>query len=33
MVHRPDGFALEMTDGAPTFRRPDGSPLEDRAPP
>jgi 5-methylcytosine-specific restriction endonuclease McrA len=28
-----DRFALELTDGAPVFRRPDGSILEDRAPP
>jgi hypothetical protein len=33
LVHRPGGFALELVDGAPIFRRPDGSPLEDRAPP
>jgi hypothetical protein len=31
MVH--DGFGLEMTDGGPRFYRPDGTPLEDRAPP
>jgi len=31
MVH--DGFGLELSDGRPVFRRPDGSVLEDRAPP
>jgi hypothetical protein len=31
MVH--DGFGLAMTDGGPVFTRPDGTPLEDRAPP
>jgi uncharacterized protein DUF222/HNH endonuclease len=30
-IHR--GFGVEMIDGAPAFSRPDGSPLEDRAPP
>jgi hypothetical protein len=33
LVHREGGFRLEMMDGSPVFRRPDGSPLEDRAPP
>ena len=33
LVHRPGGFRLELLDGRPAFRRPDGSPLEDRAPP
>jgi hypothetical protein len=33
MVHRPGGFRLAIEDGSPVFRRPDGSPLEDRAPP
>jgi 5-methylcytosine-specific restriction protein A len=33
MVHRPAGFRLELTDGRPVFRRPDGSVLEERAPP
>jgi hypothetical protein len=34
MVHRKDGFRLELLDGRPVFRRPDGSQLlEDRAPP
>jgi hypothetical protein len=31
LIHR--GFDLEMRDGGPMFRRPDGSLLEDRAPP
>ncbi|MFL5798738.1 MAG: DUF222 domain-containing protein [Actinomycetota bacterium] len=31
MVH--DGFGVRMTDGVPVFTRPDGSVLEDRAPP
>ena len=33
IVHRPGGFGLELLDGRPVFRRPDGSVLEDRAPP
>jgi predicted restriction endonuclease len=33
MVHRPRGFSLDLVDGAPVFRRPDGSHLEGRAPP
>ena len=33
MVHRPGGFGLELVGGVPVFRRPDGSALEDRAPP
>jgi hypothetical protein len=33
MVHRPGGFRLVMEEDGPVFRRPDGSPLEDRAPP
>jgi hypothetical protein len=34
LIHRPRGFGLEMVDGRPVFRRPDGSFLqEDRAPP
>lgn len=33
MVHRPGGVGLELIDGRPVFRRPDGSVLEDRAPP
>jgi hypothetical protein len=28
-----EGFRLELIDGRPVFRRPDGSVLEDRAPP
>jgi HNH endonuclease len=31
MVH--DGFGLRMTDAGPLFTRPDGTALEDRAPP
>jgi 5-methylcytosine-specific restriction endonuclease McrA len=31
LVH--DRFALAVEDGRPVFRRPDGSVLEDRAPP
>jgi hypothetical protein len=27
------GFGLELDDGVPVFRRPDGTVLEDRAPP
>jgi hypothetical protein len=33
MVHQPGGFRLELCDGRPIFRRPDGSMLEGRAPP
>jgi HNH endonuclease len=33
MVHERDGFQLELQDGAPVFRRPDGSILDGRAPP
>jgi hypothetical protein len=33
MVHQPGGFRLELVEGRPVFRRPDGSMLEDRAPP
>jgi hypothetical protein len=33
LVHRSGGFALQMLEGRPVFRRPDGSVLEDRAPP
>jgi Domain of unknown function (DUF222)/HNH endonuclease len=34
MVHRTGGFRLELLDGRPVFRRPDGSILEeDRGPP
>jgi hypothetical protein len=31
LVHR--GFGVAVVDGRPIFRRPDGSPLEHRAPP
>jgi hypothetical protein len=33
LVHQPAGFTLKLMDGRPVFRRPDGSLLEDRAPP
>jgi hypothetical protein len=33
MVHERRGFRLELLDGKPVFRRPDGSLMEDRAPP
>lgn len=33
LLHQPGGFRLSMIDGRPTFSRPDGSVLEDRAPP
>ena len=33
MVHEPGGFRLDLLDGVPVFRRPDGSALEDRGPP
>ena len=33
MVHEHGGFRLDLEDGRPVFRRPDGSMLEDRAPP
>ncbi len=33
LVHQPGGFRLELADRHPVFRRPDGSILEDRAPP
>jgi hypothetical protein len=33
MVHQRGGFRLELADGRPVFVRPDGSLLEDRAPP
>jgi len=33
LVHQSGGFTLELVDGRPVFRRPDGSELEDRAPP
>ena len=33
LVHDRGGFRVEVLDGRPVFRRPDGSVLEDRAPP
>jgi hypothetical protein len=33
LVHQPGGFTLELRDGRPAFKRPDGSVLEDRGPP
>jgi len=33
LVHQRGGFRLELADGRPVFRRPDGSILEDRGPP
>jgi hypothetical protein len=33
MVHQRGGFLLALEDGRPVFRRPDGSVLNDRAPP
>ena len=33
LVHQPGGFGLELLDGRAVFRRPDGSVLEDQAPP
>ncbi|HUF58553.1 MAG TPA: DUF222 domain-containing protein [Actinomycetota bacterium] len=33
MAHDRSGFGLELLDGRPVFSRPDGSVLEDRAPP
>lgn len=33
LIHARNGFRLELIDGRPAFRRPDGSLLEDRAPP
>jgi hypothetical protein len=33
MVHSPGGFTLGLSDGRPVFKRPDGSVLEERAPP
>jgi hypothetical protein len=32
-VHERGGFRLELEDDRPAFRRPDGSMLDDRAPP
>ena len=33
LVHQQGGFGLELLEGHPVFKRPDGSLLEDRAPP
>jgi hypothetical protein len=33
LIHGPVGFGVRMDEGAPVFRRPDGSVLEERAPP
>lgn len=33
LMHQPEGFRVEMLDGRPRFARPDGTILEDRAPP
>ena len=33
LIHGPVGFGVGMDDGRPVFRRPDGTVLEDRAPP
>jgi 5-methylcytosine-specific restriction endonuclease McrA len=33
LVHDRGGFRLQMQDGRAVFKRPDGSVLEDRAPP
>jgi Domain of unknown function (DUF222)/HNH endonuclease len=33
LIHRRGGFTVEVLDSRPLFRRPDGSILEDRAPP
>jgi hypothetical protein len=33
LIHDRAGFRLELLDGRPVFRRPDGSCLDDRAPP
>jgi uncharacterized protein DUF222/HNH endonuclease len=33
LVHEPSGFSLRLEEGMPVFRRPDGTVLEDRAPP
>ena len=34
LVHEPGGFRVDMREGGtPRFRRPDGTPLEDRGPP
>jgi hypothetical protein len=33
LIHQRRGFRLQLVDGRPVFRRPDGSVLEERAPP
>jgi hypothetical protein len=33
LVHERGGFRLDIEDGVPVLRRPDGTVLEDRAPP
>jgi hypothetical protein len=33
LVHEPGGFWIDIAESRPRFRRPDGTPLEDRAPP
>jgi Domain of unknown function (DUF222)/HNH endonuclease len=33
LIHAKGGFSMEMVDGRPVFRRPDGSVLQDRGPP
>jgi hypothetical protein len=33
LVHTRGGFGLALEDGRPTFRRPDGTAIDDRAPP
>jgi HNH endonuclease len=33
LIHRPNGFRIELADGRVRFRRPDGSLLDGRAPP
>jgi hypothetical protein len=33
LLHGPGGFRVELANGRPVFRRPDGNVLEDRAPP
>jgi hypothetical protein len=33
LVHARGGFGLTLEDGRPTFRRPDGTAIDDRAPP
>ena len=33
LIHGPSGFGLQMSEGRPHFTRPDGSAMQDRAPP